>query len=153
MPQTGATEATRHPIAESIHQTRKRCNHIYFVCMTTTRQFTSRSCGSCAAPSFPATLSRNPSIRHRFTMQLHTTVTHVTKLRLLRDAEDLGQAVVELAEQLRGLDGHAAQQVVQGLRVEERLQRQRLADETVRTKRKRKKASNGNKQSTAASKG
>lgn len=57
---------------------------------------------------------------------------HVTQLRFLRDAEDLGQAVVELPEELRGLDGHAAQKVVEGLRVEERLQGQRLPDETVR---------------------
>lgn len=51
---------------------------------------------------------------------------------LLRDAEDLGQAVVELSEELGGLDGHPAKEVVEGLRVEQRLERQRLPDEPVR---------------------
>ena len=58
-------------------------------------------------------------------------LTHVLHMRLLGDAEDLGEAVVEIPEQLRGFDGHPSQKGVQSLRVEHRLQGQRLADVTV----------------------
>lgn len=58
-------------------------------------------------------------------------LTHVLHMGLLRDAEDFCQAVVEMPEQVRGFDGHPSQEGVQSLRVEQRLQGQRLADVTA----------------------
>lgn len=53
------------------------------------------------------------------------------KLGLVRDAEDLVQAVIELPEKLGGLDGEPPQEGIEGLRVKDRLQGQCLPDETV----------------------
>lgn len=50
--------------------------------------------------------------------------TDILELRLLRDGDDLGKAVVEVTEELGGFDGHAPQEFIEGLGMEQRLQRQ-----------------------------